>query len=45
MKIKYKYITGEVAEVEVSDEIGIEIETPYFEAAAKRINELDKENT
>ena len=27
MKIKYKYITGEVAEVEVSDEIGIEIET------------------
>ena len=25
MKIKYKYITGEVAEVEVSDEIGIEI--------------------
>ena len=27
MKIKYKYITGEVAEVEVSDEIGVEIET------------------
>ena len=25
MKIKYKYITGEVSEVEVSDEIGVEI--------------------